>query len=53
MELIFESHPFSDVGLSLGPDGFGTLGLDLSDIIHKEVYLEEPNPQEMDKLGPF
>ena len=53
VEVTFGSHPFSDVGRSLDPNGFGIMGLDLSTSTHKEAYLEKPNPQEMDGLGPF
>ena len=53
MDLTFGSHTSFDAGRSLDPDGFGTLGLDSWIQPTKEVYLEEPNPQEMDEPRPF
>ena len=48
VDLTFGSHTSSDAGRSFDPNGYGTLGLDLLVPTHKEVFLEEPNLQEMD-----
>ena len=38
---------------SLDLDGYGTLGLDFLVPTHKESFLEEPNPHEMEGHMPF
>ena len=53
MVLTSGSHTSSDVGRSLDPDGIDTLGLNLLDPHHKEVFLEEPKPQVLDGPRPF
>ena len=51
--LTYRSHTSSDASRALDPDGIDTLGLDLLDPHHKEVLLEEPKPQVLDRPGLF